>query len=39
MNRIVLLLASVVFLKEKIALHLWLGVLLISAGVTLVALS
>ena len=39
MNRIVLLLAAVVFLKEKIALRLWLGVLLISAGVTMVALS
>lgn len=39
MNRIVLLLAAVVFLKEKIGLRLWLGVLLISAGVTVVALN
>ena len=39
MNRLVLLFAAVVFLKEKISLRLWLGVLLISAGVTVVAVS
>ena len=39
MNRLVLLLAAVVFLKEKIEPRLWLGVLLISAGVTVVAVS
>ncbi len=38
-SRLALLIAAVVFLKEKIALRLWLGVLLISAGVTIVALS
>jgi drug/metabolite transporter (DMT)-like permease len=38
-SRLVLLLATVIFLKEKISLRLWLGVLLISAGVAVVALS
>ena len=39
MNRLLLLFAAVVFLKEKIEPRLWLGVLLISAGVTVVAVS
>ena len=39
MNRLVLLFAAVVFLKERIQPRLWLGVLLISAGVTVVAVS
>ena len=38
-GRLVLLLAAIVFLKEKVSLQLWLGVLLISAGVAVVALS
>ena len=38
-SRLALLLAAIVFLKEKISLRLWLGVLLISAGVAVVALS
>ena len=39
MNRLILMFAAVVFLKEKIEPRLWLGVLLISAGVTVVALT
>ena len=38
MNRLVLVFAAIVFLKEKIEPRLWLGVILISAGVTVVAI-
>ena len=38
-NRVILLIVAAVFLKEKIALRLWIGVLLISIGVALVATS
>jgi drug/metabolite transporter (DMT)-like permease len=38
-NRILLLIAAAVFLKEKIPLRLWTGVFLITAGVALVATS
>ena len=37
LNRIVLLLSAVVFLKEKVTLQLWLGSLLILTGVWIVA--
>jgi len=39
LNRIVLVLAAWIFLKEKMTLNLWVGVLLISAGVVLVSAS
>lgn len=39
LNRIVLVLAASIFLKEKMSLNLWVGVLLISAGVLLVSRS
>jgi drug/metabolite transporter (DMT)-like permease len=38
-NRVLLLILAAVLLKEKITLRLWLGVLLITAGVGLVATS
>jgi drug/metabolite transporter (DMT)-like permease len=38
-NRVLLLIAAAVFLREEITLRLWIGVLLISAGVGLVATS
>ncbi len=37
LNRLLLLLGAAFFLREKITANLWLGVLLISAGVVLVA--
>lgn len=39
LNRVVLLCAAAFFLREKIAPQLWIGVLLISAGVALVFVS
>ena len=38
-NRLILLLAAAVLLKEQVTPRLWLGVILISIGVTLVAAS
>ena len=38
-NRIILLRGAIVFLKEKIAPRLWVGVLLISIGIAIVAAS
>jgi len=37
LNRILLVLAASIFLKEKMTLNLWVGVLLICAGVLLVS--
>lgn len=39
LSPILLVIAAAVFLKEKMSLNLWLGVLLISAGVALVSAS
>ena len=39
LNRVVLLCAAAIFLREKIAPRLWIGVVLISAGVALVFIS
>ena len=39
LNRVVLLCAAAIFLREKIAPQLWIGVVLISAGVALVFVS
>jgi len=39
LNRVVLLCAAAVFLRERIAPQLWIGVVLISAGVALVFVS
>src|SRR5207249_3627966 len=39
LNHIILVLAASFFLKEKMSVSLWLGVLLISAGVALVSTS
>ena len=39
LNRILLVVAASIFLKEKMSLNLWVGVLLICAGVMLVARS
>jgi len=39
LNRILLVVAASIFLKEKMSLNLWVGVLLICAGVLLVARS
>jgi undecaprenyl phosphate-alpha-L-ara4N flippase subunit ArnE len=38
-NRVLLLIAAAVFLKEKITMRLWMGVFLITVGVALVATS
>jgi drug/metabolite transporter (DMT)-like permease len=37
LNRLVMLFAAIIFLKERVAPRLWVGVLLISAGVAVVA--
>ncbi|HZJ17031.1 MAG TPA: EamA family transporter [Chthoniobacteraceae bacterium] len=39
LNRVVLLCAAAIFLREKIPPQLWIGVVLISAGVALVFIS
>jgi undecaprenyl phosphate-alpha-L-ara4N flippase subunit ArnE len=39
LNRILLVIAAWIFLKEKMTLNLWVGVVLISAGVLLVSRS
>ncbi len=39
LNRVLLMIAASIFLKEKMTLNLWVGVLLICAGVLLVARS
>jgi uncharacterized membrane protein len=39
LNRILLVIAASIFLKEKMTLNLWVGVVLISAGVLLVSRS
>lgn len=39
LNRLILLVAAAVFLKEKVTPQLWIGVLLISVGVAIVATS
>lgn len=39
LNRLVLVIAASVFLKEKMTLNLWVGVVLICAGVLLVSAS
>jgi len=39
LNRIVMMFAASIFLKEKMTLHLWVGVALICAGVLLVSRS
>jgi uncharacterized membrane protein len=38
-NRVILVLAAAIFLKEKATLRIWLGVILITAGVMLVSRS
>lgn len=39
LDRLVLVFAAAVFLKEKMTLTLWLGVLMITAGILLVSIS
>jgi len=39
LNRLVLIFAASIFLKEKMSLQLWVGVLLICAGILLVSAS
>jgi undecaprenyl phosphate-alpha-L-ara4N flippase subunit ArnE len=39
LNRLAMLIVAAFFLKEKVTARLWLGVVLISAGVALVASS
>ncbi len=38
-NRVILVLAAAIFLKEKATLRIWIGVILITAGVALVSRS